>query len=98
MKRSIAAVADDNFIESIHPININVISSIGEASQIKTSCLHVPRMPSRVNGARCLDPATRNACVSRINSETVNHRGRRGWRRRRRLRSKCRRLEIVAPS
>jgi hypothetical protein len=97
MKRLIAAVADDQFIEEGHPVITDVISCIGKASQIKTIRLHGPRTSSRIDGTRCLDLATWGACMSRINSETGNHMGRRGCRRRRRWRSRCRRLEIATP-
>jgi hypothetical protein len=34
MKRLIAAVADDHFIEEVHPVITDMISRIGVASQI----------------------------------------------------------------
>ena len=60
IERLIAAFADDLFGEGIHPKITNVIVGIGKASQIKSIGLHVPRMPSRISRARCLDPASRD--------------------------------------
>jgi hypothetical protein len=72
MKRLVTALADDHFIENIHPKITNVIPGIGKASQIKTICLYILRTPSRISEMRCLDPASRDIGSSRINAETVD--------------------------
>jgi hypothetical protein len=97
MKRLIATVADDPLIEEGHPVITDMISCIGEASQIKTIRLHVPRTSGRIDGTRSLDPATGFASMSRINSKAGNHKGGRGIRKRGRWRSRGRRLEIATP-